>query len=241
MAIPEIDWGAWIYWYRRLAVKLTFHLSTDIWSQSNFTKNELYKRDRKLKSRIIYLGINPSNFEPIEIPVKNPKLVLTVGLIDSQRRYFVKGFDHWLELVKRNPHYQFCWIGFAKHMRSNIKFLPPNCQLESPLKVTEIIPFYQEANIYCQPSRIETFGKSLLEAMLFGCIPVISSETALPEVAGMAGVVVSPDDWGNIDLYNIQKNYQLSPKQISEIAIFNFALSKREEQIMQRIKEILNA
>lgn len=240
IAMPEIDWGAWIHWQRRLAVKLTFRLATDIWCQSHFTKRELYKRDRRLNSRVIYLGIEPTSLEPGSTLIKDPKVVLTIGLIYTKRRYLVKGFDRWLKLAQRNPQYHFCWIGFSEWMYSIIESLPQNCQLEPPLKMTELIPFYQVAGIYCQPSRMETFGRSLLESMLFGCIPLISLETALPEIAGSAGVIVSPDDWENIDLDNIVKNYQLPPEQIRERAILNFDLSRREKQIIQRVKEILN-
>jgi len=241
IAMPEIDWGAWIHWQRRLAVKLTFRLATDIWCQSHFTKRELYKRDRRLNSRVIYLGIEQTSLEPSSTLIKDPKIVLTIGLVYSERRYLVKGFDRWLKLAQRNPQYHFRWIGFSECMYSKIESLPLNCQLEPPLKMTELIPFYQEASIYCQPSRMETFGRSLLESMLFGCIPIISSETALPEIAGSTGVVVSPDDWEDMDLDRTRKNFQLSPEQIRERAILNFTLSQREEQIMQRVKEILNA
>ncbi len=241
IAMPEIDWGAWIHWQRRLAVKLTFHLATDIWCQSHFTKHNLYQRDRRLNSRVIYLGIEPTALEPSSTLIKDPKIVLTIGLVYSERRYLVKGLDRWLKLAQRNPQYHFRWIGFSAGMYPKIESLPRNCQLEPPLKMKELIPFYQEASIYCQPSRMETFGRSLLESMLFGCIPIISSETALPEIAGPVGIVVSPDAWENIDLTEIQKNFQLSAEQIRERAIFNFSLSQREEQIMQRVKEILNA
>jgi hypothetical protein len=241
IAMPEIDWGAWIHWRRRLAVKLTFRLATEIWCQSNFTQRELKKRDKRLKPRVIYFGIEPASLEARTTSIKNPQGVLTIGLVYSERRYLVKGFDRWLELAQRNPRYHFQWVGFSEWMHSKIESLPPNCQLEPPLKMTELIPFYQEASIYCQPSRMETFGRSLLEAMLLGCIPIISLETALPEIAGPVGVVVSSDDWENINLDDINKNYHLPPAQIRERATLNFNLLKREEQIVQRMKEILHA
>ncbi len=44
------------------------------------------------------------------------------------------------------------------------------------------------------PSRYEGFGLPLAEAMAVGCPVIASNATALPEVAGGAGVLVDPDD-----------------------------------------------
>ena len=48
------------------------------------------------------------------------------------------------------------------------------------------------------PSRFEGFGAPVLEAFSRGCPVIASDATALPEVVGDAGLLVSPDnteDW----------------------------------------------
>jgi glycosyltransferase involved in cell wall biosynthesis len=47
--------------------------------------------------------------------------------------------------------------------------------------------------VYVQPSHHEGFGLSVAEAMLAGCVPVVTAAAALPEVVGDAGVQVASD------------------------------------------------
>jgi glycosyltransferase involved in cell wall biosynthesis len=48
----------------------------------------------------------------------------------------------------------------------------------------------KRAKVYCQLSRDETFGISLVEAMAYGCVPVVSDKGALSWIVGNAGVIV---------------------------------------------------
>jgi glycosyltransferase involved in cell wall biosynthesis len=47
---------------------------------------------------------------------------------------------------------------------------------------------YGTAAVYVQPSLHEAFGMSVAEAMLGGCIPVVTRKGALPEVVGETGI-----------------------------------------------------
>lgn len=54
--------------------------------------------------------------------------------------------------------------------------------------------FYSAADIYCSTSFVEGFGLPILEAMACGT-PVICSNTgSLPEIAGNAAILISPED-----------------------------------------------
>ncbi|MFN2388397.1 MAG: glycosyltransferase family 4 protein [Actinomycetota bacterium] len=53
---------------------------------------------------------------------------------------------------------------------------------------------YDEAVALTFPSRFEGFGAPVLEAMTRGCPVIASDATALPEVVGDAGLLVSPDN-----------------------------------------------
>ena len=67
---------------------------------------------------------------------------------------------------------------------------PGNVTLTGWLEREELDALYRRASVYVQASRHEGFGLSVAEAMLAGCIPVVSSAGALPEVVGDAGVVL---------------------------------------------------
>ena len=53
---------------------------------------------------------------------------------------------------------------------------------------------YTNAAVYLHPSRYEGFGFPILEAMASGTPVVASNVTSIPEVAGSAATLVSPDD-----------------------------------------------
>jgi len=48
-----------------------------------------------------------------------------------------------------------------------------------------------ESKIYLQLSRHEAFGVSVVEAMKYGCIPIVSNAFALPEVVGNNGYIIN--------------------------------------------------
>ena len=58
----------------------------------------------------------------------------------------------------------------------------------------ELAALYEAALALAWPSRFEGFGVPVLEAMTAGCPVVASSATAIPEVVGDAGLLLSPDD-----------------------------------------------
>jgi glycosyltransferase involved in cell wall biosynthesis len=62
----------------------------------------------------------------------------------------------------------------------------------------ETVQFYRAADVFAYPSHNETFGLPILEAMATGCPVVTSDTTAMPETAGGAAALASPDDPASI-------------------------------------------
>lgn len=58
----------------------------------------------------------------------------------------------------------------------------------------DLAGLYRGAAALTYPSRFEGFGAPVLEAMALGCPVLASNVTALPEVAGDAGILLDPDD-----------------------------------------------
>jgi glycosyltransferase involved in cell wall biosynthesis len=53
---------------------------------------------------------------------------------------------------------------------------------------------YENAVALVYPSLFEGFGGPVLEAMTLGCPVIASNATSIPEVAGDAAILLSPDD-----------------------------------------------
>jgi len=60
--------------------------------------------------------------------------------------------------------------------------------------VADLPWWYRAARLFVYPSLFEGFGLPVLEAMACGTPVITSTVSSLPEVAGEAGLLVSPED-----------------------------------------------
>lgn len=78
------------------------------------------------------------------------------------------------------------------------------------LNKDEMKKLYRESAIYIQPSRYESFGMTVLEAMASGCSIVCSNRGGLPELVANAGISISPSaDKFSEKILMLIENYRL--------------------------------
>jgi alpha-1,3-rhamnosyl/mannosyltransferase len=58
----------------------------------------------------------------------------------------------------------------------------------------ELVLLYSGASLMVYPSLYEGFGLPILEAMACGCPVICSNTSSMPEVAGDAAILISPED-----------------------------------------------
>ena len=120
--------------------------------------------------------------------------VLTVGLINNERTFFLKGIDTFIEIARILPGIKFEIVGINKlGLAHKLGNLPVNVTLYDKVKPEKLKDFYRKAKIYCQFSRSESFGVSIAEAMIFGAFPIVTGEGGMPEVIGTVGSIVARD------------------------------------------------
>ena len=73
--------------------------------------------------------------------------------------------------------------------RSILKHCNGGYTYHGVLSKDQLIALYRRARVILIPSKIESYGLVALEAMAYGCVPVVADNTALPEVVGEAGIV----------------------------------------------------
>lgn len=118
---------------------------------------------------------------------RKDNIVLSVGFIDKVS-YHRKGLDRFIDLAAMLPNYRFYHIGSIddnvtiSHAPSNMNF----CGY-----VDDIEEWFNRARVYCQLSRYESFGLSVVEAMDHGCIPIVWDSGALMEIVNGCGQVVT--------------------------------------------------
>lgn len=124
------------------------------------------------------------------------RYILTVGTHEPR-----KNIAHLIKsLSQTQGDYVLVSIGWSGWLNSEFHQQVRKLKMEDRVKCLghvsdeELVLLYSGASLMVYPSLYEGFGLPILEAMACGC-PVISSNTSsMPEVAGDAAILVSPDD-----------------------------------------------
>ena len=167
---------------------------------SNWTANEAKKsflKDSKVVKRI-YNWVDLDTFCPhesniLEKDVKDKFVILGVASHWSKS----KGLDDFDELSKKlDDKFQIVLVGeFDCKNNNRIVYLPPTSSKE------ELSDLYAAANVFFNPSKMETFGKVTAEALSCGTPVIVYDSTACSELVGEGCGFV--EEVGNIDaVYN---------------------------------------
>jgi len=119
------------------------------------------------------------------------QLALTVGNVDRPNLER-KGLRAFAGAAAELPEVEFVLAGrFVDDAGEQLRAqAPPNLRLTDWIEEDELLDLYRRAAVYVQASRHEGFGVSVAEAMLAGCVPVVTRAGALPEVVGDVGVQI---------------------------------------------------
>jgi len=236
--LPEYNYGlaakAYIRWIPRYIIK---HSDTVI-AVSESNKREILEIYPHGRVVVIPHGFDAKKFK---LGKKKEGIVITVGAVDkiSLRR---KGIDKFIETAQYFPEILFVVIGKINvELGKFFKKIPTNIKLTGFLSDEELLRWYQRAKVYAQFSFHEAFGCSVAEAMLCGCIPVVTDRYALPEVVGDCGLVVNY--WNkNEAIEKIEKALNFPPetgKRARKRIIENYSMEKREERLKELIEEMV--
>ena len=119
----------------------------------------------------------------------NTKTILFVGVTWERKGgpELVKAFE---KVLRVHPDARLVIVGYKP------KVDLPNVQIIGRLTVDELVPYYQQASIFCLPTKLEPFGIVFVEAMAFG-LPLVAPRTgAVPDFVedGRNGFMVEPGD-----------------------------------------------
>jgi glycosyltransferase involved in cell wall biosynthesis len=193
--------------------------------------------------RVIHHGV-PDPFGGLPLDGSRERLALTVGIVE-QRNLERKGLMTFVQAAALAPDVEFVLAG--KWTDGSVDTLRAaaagNVTLTGWLEQDELEALYRRASVYVQPSRHEGFGLSVAEAMLAGCVPVVSSAGALPEVVGDAGVVLDdPAPAAVADAVRLGLEADGDARERARRRILDrFTVDRRGEQLGQVVDEALVA
>jgi glycosyltransferase involved in cell wall biosynthesis len=213
-------------------------------ANSRYTEGELERNAgiERGKARVVYHGV-PDPFGALPEPAG--RIVLTVGAVDA-RNLERKGLRPFVGAARMLPDVSFVVVGPMEDEAA-----AAGLRRDAPLNVTitgwvsqeELDDWYRRAAVYVQASLHEGFGMSVAEAMLGGCVPVVTRAGALPEVVGDAGVMIDRADPAQI-ASGIERALALGPQaggRARTRVLEHFPLRARTEGLLAVVDEALAA
>lgn len=185
---PDLQYGIWLSPWRSRFVRYAFRHADHILVVDPSLKDAAVRLAEYDGGNIRYLptGYDTEFWRPMG---EKGRSVLTVAVVREERNLRRKGIDVLIDAARRLPEIPFTVIGVTPDVSSRLD-PPANMTFIAPVPRGEILAHYQRAAVYCQPSRREGLPNALCEAMLCGCIPVVSDVNGNPTAAGDTGFVV---------------------------------------------------
>lgn len=241
--MPQIGYGhqrggikKWISrWTMKLATRLvpfSGHSECDAERNASISKSQMQK---------IYIGV-PDPF--LSLPKgQRARMALTVGNVD-QPNLLRKGHEAFVRTAALMPDVSFVLAGAWRddavdHLRA---IATPNVTLTGWLTDEALRDYYRSASVYVQVSHHEGFGLSVAEAMLAGCVPVVSNAGSLPEVTGDSAIVVDTPVPASIAraIAEALTYPEEARAPIRQRILEHFPLEKRGQSLDQLIRSLLN-
>ena len=190
-SMPEIGYGFQQGGIRRRLARACMRLATRLMTNSEYSREEL-RRTAGFEATVVHHGLP----DPFGALPEGPRERLAVTVSNVARIALErKGLRRFVEAGAHLPDVELLLVGaWTDDAAGELRALaPPNVRLTGRLSDEELDDLLRRASAYVQASRHEGFGMGVAEAMLAGCIPVVTAAGALPEVVGDAGVVVGPE------------------------------------------------
>jgi glycosyltransferase involved in cell wall biosynthesis len=233
-AMPEFDYGAMILAKRRRRNAYALAHASRVLAVSNFTKGRVERWAPRARVEVLYHGF-PLPPNGIAIGKRG---ALTVARV-SPATWRLKGLDVFMGAARRLPEVPFTLVGDLSAAGDLLDGRPRNVRTTGLLTPAQLALEYARASVYVQLSAVESFGCSLAEAMLSGCVPVVTDRGALPEVVGPVGEQVPYGDV-NAATEGIQKALESTDASAAQARIHShFSIERRARGLVGTIETLL--
>lgn len=254
-SFPEINYGI----LRKKALRMFCYLSykychkiLPVSESLVYTENTYYCPNQTLKFglkasfpkldenkiSVVYNGVDLAKWEAINQKEINHTFITVAG--GQSINEIRKGIDLIINYAKELPNCTFIIVGLkdvlTEYKKDNITFVPKTSQ-------QTLQKLFNSSTFYLQLSIFEGFGLALCEAMLCGCIPIVSNVNIMPKIIGDSGFILQKRDKTefiqlitHITKTDVFKLNALQQKTSNEIKT-NFPLTKRENRLL----EVLNS
>jgi len=241
--MPDIGYGYQQGGLRRWASRWIMRRAGRLVTNSEYSRSEIAANTPIDPSTVtvVHHGV-PDPFGPLDESRPRERMALTVGAIDAGT-LVQKGQLPFVEAARQLPDVRFVFAG--KWLDDSVERLRavagPNVEFTGWISDEQLESLYASATAYVQPSRHEGFGLAVAEAMLAGCVPVVMDVTAMPEVVGDAGVLISSQDPTAV-AEGIGRALELGPeghRRARERILTEFPMRVRRDGILAVVEDAL--
>lgn len=162
-------------------------------------------------AHVIHHGIDPGLFEDPPLPddsglrrtVEDAEpYLLTVSTINEHKNYktLIKGYATLPEAIRSKYSLLIAGRNSAPEYFEKLQSMCDDREIADQVTFLgevdyDYVPYlYDRATLYVLPSKLETFGHTLVEAMASGTPIVAADATCIPEITDDAAVLFEPDD-----------------------------------------------
>lgn len=201
-SFPSFGYGAQhrfpMGWMTRISLRIAGHLvpcsENLVLSEQRYSNSlgdpvlqgyKAFDPGNKVPYTIIAYGYDPNRFKPMA--GSDGISFITVAQMNPPN-FLRKGVDLMFLLAERYPQYRFTLVGNTPAMR--YERVPPNLKLMDFVAYENLPQLYAAHTFYLQLSMWEGFPSAPCEAMLCGCVPIVSRVAAMPEIVGDAGFIL---------------------------------------------------
>ena len=232
-------------WFHKQCVNYTLKKTACIISVSNALKEEIVS----LCQRPVIVIHNIVDVNKFHLSDSGQVKIFNIGFLGGLNNNN-KGLDLLLKSVSQLERRNFVLhIGGNGILLDNFKKMArelgieQNCKFYGEISRNEIADFYSKLDIFVLPSRYETFGIVLIEAMACG-IPVIATKCGGPQeiVTPTTGILIQKENTEELKsaIINMSENLKSYSKEaIRNYANTNFGKEVFIEQLSDLYKEIL--
>src|SRR5437667_1268655 len=190
-SVPEISYGNLLNQRSRTRTLWALRFADLILAVSESTAQEALKFCGRSDTRVVYHGFDASHYT---MGREKRQLAVTVGDVTVSNLYR-KGILSFVRTASHLPDIPFFVVGRVEvDAMKVLGATPENVKYVGRLSEADYLALLRDSKVYVQVSAHEGFGCSLAEAMLSGCVPVVSDRGAIPEVVGELGFHVQRDN-----------------------------------------------
>jgi len=252
-SIPELQYGSLRHPILKWFCKVSYQNASCLLPVSDslvYHQNSYYKDNGdfiqgfkhffpKLETpvRVIYNGLDTDFWKDNVSIEKEENSFISVF---SASQFILKGGDLIVKIASKFPNCNFYLAGLEKPV--DLKDVPPNVHFLGRLDAEELRYYYNRSQFHFQLSIIEGFGCALCEAILCGCVPIVSNVNHLPEIVAENGFILEKRDTGLLEelIQNILDDKEKLPmkreggmKRIRD----NYSLENRKKILLELFSE----